>query len=90
MKAPPIFQPHDTDPETNRILFDLYRKMTPQQKAEKIVALWHTAQSLGEAGIRSRHPGISERELKLRVASRRIPRELMIEAFGWDPRKNGY
>ena len=36
------------------------------------------------------HPEASEREIKLRVASRRIPAELMRRAFGWDPDKEGY
>jgi hypothetical protein len=41
--------------------------------------------SLSEAGVRKRQPGIDERELRLRVASLRLPRETMIRAFGWDP-----
>ncbi len=80
----------DTDAQTDHVLFCLYRRMTLQQKAERLVTMWRVMQSLAEAQIRSYYPTIEERELRLRVGSRRIPRELMIEAFGWDPLRHGY
>jgi len=40
---------------------------------------------LAEAGVRLRYPIISEREAFLRAAALRIPRDLMIKAYGWDP-----
>jgi hypothetical protein len=39
---------------------------------------------LAEAGVRLRYPNISEREVFLRAAALRIPRDLMIKAYGWD------
>ena len=80
----------DTDIQTEQVLLQLYRKMTPEQRAERLSAMWRAMQSLAEAQIRFRYPKIEERELRLRVASRRIPRQLMVEAFGWDPLENGY
>lgn len=35
-------------------------------------------------------PDISDQELRLRVAARRLDRELMIAAFNWDPEIKGY
>jgi hypothetical protein len=46
--------------------------------------------ALAVAGIRRQHPQADERELTLRLAARRYPRESMIQAFGWDPREKGY
>ena len=43
------------------------------------------AARLSESGVRVRHPNASEREIFLRSAALRIPRELMIRAYGWDP-----
>lgn len=40
--------------------------------------------------VRRRYPDADERECQLRVASRRIPAELMKKAFGWDPEEKGY
>lgn len=80
----------DTAPEAERVLIELYRKMTPQEKVERVLAMGRAIDSLVEGEIRSRRPGISQRELQLRVASRRIPPELMKEAFGWDPAVQGY
>ena len=37
------------------------------------------------AGVRLRYPGITEREVFLRAAALRLPRETMIAAYGWDP-----
>jgi hypothetical protein len=33
---------------------------------------------------------LSERELRLRLAALWLHREIMIEAFGWDPEVEGY
>ena len=38
-----------------------------------------------EAGVRLRYPDATDREVFLRAASLRIPRDLMIAAYGWDP-----
>jgi hypothetical protein len=35
------------------------------------------------------HPQAPDREVFLRVASRHLPRELMIRAYAWDPEING-
>ncbi len=46
---------------------DILRKMTPAQKMRAMSSLLHTAKFLQVAGIRSRHPGISDQELHQRV-----------------------
>ena len=46
----------------------------------------------GEAlvDIRKRHPNAGTRELRLRLASRRLDPEIMTRVYGWDPRVEGY
>jgi len=80
----------DTDAAAERVLIDLYRRMTPAQKLQAIFELQRTADAIAIAGIRRRHPGVDEAEARLRLAALKYPRELMIAAFGWDPERRGY
>lgn len=80
----------DTPADVERILIEGYRKMTPEQKLERVFGLRAALQELTAAVIRQQRPDADERELRLRVASRSIPRELMVAAFGWDPEVEGY
>jgi len=43
--------------------------------------LWRTT----EAHERELHPGASDQEIFLGVASHRLDRETMIRVYGWDP-----
>ncbi len=80
----------DTSPEAERVLLEAYRRMSPEQKLERAFGLTLALRELTAAAIRQERPNASEREIQLRVASRSIPRELMIHAFGWDPEVEGY
>lgn len=80
----------DTSPDMERVLFEGYRRMTPEQKLERVFGLTLALRELTAASIRQQRPDASEREIRLRVASRHIPRALMIAAYGWDPEVEGY
>lgn len=80
----------DTDPRIGAVLIDGYRAMTSTEKLERVAALTRTVRSLALADVRRRHPASSEREQALRVASRWIPPDLMLRAFGWDVDDKGY
>jgi hypothetical protein len=82
--------PEDTDPTVEAILIEGYRRMSPSQKLDRVRALTRAVQELALADIRRRHPDADAREQALRLASRWIERDLMVRAFGWDVRKNGY
>lgn len=82
--------PNDTHPKIEALLIEGYRKMTPSQKIAQVRALTRTVQQLALLDVRRRHPNADEREQMLRVASRWIEPELMLRAFGWDVRKEGY
>lgn len=82
-------QSPDTSIEADRLMFDLLRRMTPGEKLRRIGELGALANAFAEAGIRARHPGATDHEVKMRIAAQSIDRETMIKAFGWDPVEKG-
>ncbi len=82
--------PDDTDPAIRAVLVEGYRRMSPAQKLERVRQLTRAVQELALADIRRRHPNANEHEQSLRLASRWLEPELMVRAFGWDPREVGY
>lgn len=78
-------QSRDTSEAAERFWFARLREMEPWQKARMVTELCRGAEELALAGLRMRHPGASERELRLRLAATRFDRETMIRVFGWDP-----
>ena len=80
----------DTHPEIEEILLEAYRKMSPAEKWKRVNELTISVQQLALARIKKQYGDISEREQKLRLAALWIDRDLMIDAFGWDPEIEGY
>jgi hypothetical protein len=80
----------DTPPHVQRMLIAGYRKMTPQQKLQRVSELTKAVQQLALARIRKQYGEISEREQRLRLAALWLNRETMIRVFDWDPQKTGY
>jgi uncharacterized membrane-anchored protein len=62
----------DTDPQSREVYLNLFRAMTPGERVSRVFELCAFQQSLQESNV-------------LRVAARRVGRELMIAAYGWDP-----
>ena len=75
----------DTDPRAIEAWIKLLRDTPPGDKLLQALDLSAFALQLCEAGVRSRHPRASNREVFLRVAASHLPRDLMIRAYGWDP-----
>jgi len=88
--AEPARGSNDTHPATETLLLEGYRKMTSIQKIERVRALTFAIQELALLDIRRRYPEADITEQSLRLASRWIPPELMLRAFGWDSREAGY
>lgn len=63
----------------------LLRQKTTGERIEMALELTDFALRMAESGVRVRYPGASEREIFLRAAALRLPRDLMIRAYGWDP-----
>lgn len=75
----------DTSQEAHDVQVALLRAMTPAQRIERMRALTRGARRMAEARLRRDYPDDTPRQRQLRLAALRIPRELMIAAFGWDP-----
>lgn len=83
--------PSDTPPDVEEILLEGYRQMTPEERLMRAFDMSRAVQQLALARIRAEYgPDLSEREERLRLASLWLPRETMIEVFGWDPEIEGY
>lgn len=80
----------DTRPEFMRAYVDRIRHMSVSDKLAGVASLNGTVETLATHAIRNRYPEASEDEVRMRVAARRVPRDLMIRAFGWDVREKGY
>lgn len=83
-------QAHDTNPAVERILVEGFRRMPGWRKLQRVAELNALTRSLALADIRRRHPVASERELRLRLASRLLDPALLRERFGWRVEREGY
>lgn len=75
----------DTDPRALEVYLRLHREMTPGERLARVFELCEFQDSLQIANVQSMYPQANEREVFLRVAARRLGRELMIAAYNWDP-----
>jgi hypothetical protein len=75
----------DTDPRVMEVWLDMLRAKTPGERILMAFELSDFAVRASESGVRARYPDASEREIFLRSAALRLPRDLMIRAYGWDP-----
>jgi len=83
--------PSDTPPDVEEILLEGYRRMTPGERLVRAFDLSRAVQQLALARIRAEYgPDLSECEERLRLASLWLPRETMVEVFGWEPEVEGY
>ena len=78
-------QSPDTEYWAEKLLFDRYREMTPAEKAAMLADASRWVQMLTMAGLRQRHPGLSEEQLELKAAALRVGREWVQEITGVDP-----
>jgi hypothetical protein len=75
----------DTDPKALEIYLKLHREMTPGERLSRVFELCAFQQSLQVASVRAAYPQAGDPEVFLRVAARRLSRQLMIAAYNWDP-----
>lgn len=75
----------DTSAEALAVFYEIQRKRPAGQKLADIFDLSEGLFEMVKAGVRLRFPQADEREVFLRAVSTRIPRDLMIAAYGWDP-----
>lgn len=74
-------QSPDTAAEAEAVLFEAYRRMGPEGRARRVSELCRAASAIAAAQIRAAHPGIGDRELKVRIAARSLDRDLLRRAY---------
>ena len=60
-------------------------RMSDSEKWQRMILLTQLAEKRLRIDIWKRHPDISAYEVQMRVASHRIPADLMRKAYGWNP-----
>jgi len=71
----------DTSREAMRVQLDLWRRMSPLEKAAVVSGVSIAVQRIAVAGILTRHPGASDRECMLRLALMTLGRELACKVY---------
>jgi len=74
----------DTDPKALDVFLRLHREMTPGERAARIFEMARSRKTCNARRYVD-VPRAGEREVFLRVAARRLDRQTMIRAYGWDP-----
>ena len=68
--------PSDTSPEAAAIQAEIFRRMTPEERLRIALELSEEMRNIALSGLRSRHPEMSEEQLK---------REMMRIMYGFVP-----
>lgn len=79
----------DTDPRAMEVWLELLRAMTPGERLGATFKASEFVRQSWESEVRSSFPEADEAEVRLRVAARHLPRELMIQVYAWDPALHG-
>jgi len=57
----------DTSPEAAAVQQEIFRRMTPEQRLRIALELSEELRNIALSGVRSRHPEMSEEELKFEL-----------------------
>ncbi len=60
----------DTSPDARARYFDLIARLTPAERARKVVSLGRAARAFARAGIRQSQPGASPAAVELELVAR--------------------
>jgi hypothetical protein len=80
----------DTSLEVEELLLQRYRELEVHEKIALILDLSRLSEDAALVGIRERYPEEPDRRHRLRLAALKYGRELVLEAFGWDPLVEGW
>ena len=75
----------DTGPEAERVLIELLRQASASRKLEMLGQMNATARQLALQGLRARHPGATEAQLRRYLADLLLGPELAARAYGPRP-----
>jgi hypothetical protein len=74
----------DTPDDIRERQFEILRAMTPQERLELARMLTLNVQQLAFAGMRARFPEAPDDEIWLRLAARRLGRDVVLKVYGFD------
>jgi hypothetical protein len=75
----------DTEPEAERVLIELLRRAPVTRKMEMLGEMNAAAHQLALQGLRARHPGATEAQLRRYLADLLLGPELAARAYGPHP-----
>ena len=75
----------DTDPQAFRVLVELRRRMTFDQKFCQVIEMSEMVLRGYEDRVRRDYPQAGEREVFLRAAALRLGNETVRRVYGWSP-----
>lgn len=75
-------RPRDTSPEAWKVLMDLMRKMSPEEKLQRTFEYSARVRGFAEAGLRQKYPQAGDREIFLRAARQRLGADLYAKVYG--------
>jgi len=78
----PFMNNSDTSPDARRVVCELYRGMTPARKGGLISQAYEFGRSLAMAGIRLRHPNVTDAEIRHIWAKQHLGDKLYEQAYG--------
>ncbi len=80
----------DTPLEVERLMIEGMCRMSVADKWKAMNQMAQTLVAIVQADVRKAHIDSDEQEIRLRVASRYLPPEMLKKAFGWDVKEKGY
>lgn len=72
----------DTNPDVERRWLELIRQTEPRQKIRAAGHMYMTMCRLAESGLRERYPGVTDKEIRRRLADLLLGPELAEKAYG--------
>jgi len=75
----------DTDPRALEVWLELQRSMPAGDKLAAVLGAAQFVLQMYEMGVRKLCPQASDAEVRVRVAARHLPRDLVVRAYGWYP-----
>jgi hypothetical protein len=72
----------DTSPEAQRVLTQIYRRMTMEKRLRLVFDAYETGRALAMTGLRRRYPQASSKELWRLWARQHLGEELFSKVYG--------
>ncbi len=77
-------RPMDTPKKVWDLQFELLRRKTPEERLEMARQMTLFVQRLAFEGLRAQYPDLSDDEIWLKLAARRLGREVVLKVYGRD------